>query len=478
MRRVVLGLIPILMAAQVPRTWTDAAVAELEVPLANPASSPVHISEEAYYKIPERTLHKTYPVYHPDREPAGYQQWLKEQEPQVVFAPGETPSDWVRAGEIVFNAPTSFGPVFFSAEDVRDRKFYEETGMPVAADGTIPFANWVVRKKGQVELGSMGCNTCHTRVLSDGTTVPGAQGNNPGDRQGARMLRLGARFAGEDKILERIRGFAAQFEMPWLASDPNRRARSMPLDALIAAGEAIPPGVTARSNTSMFVPPQVPDLIGVQDRRFLDHTGLVRHRGIADLMRYSTLVQDVMGFARYGDLPPRATGPGIRYSDAQLYALAIYVYSLRPPPNPHRETEQTARGREVFEREKCHVCHAPPFYTNNRLIPAPGFRPPAKHKSLYGVMDRRVDTDPRYTLETRKGTGYYKVPSLKGVWYRGPFGHNGWVMTLEEWFDPARLRDGYVASGFRTGGRVPGHEYGLKLPPGDKSALLAFLRTL
>jgi hypothetical protein len=44
-------------------------------------------------------------------------------------------------------------------------------------------------------------------------------------------------------------------------------------------------------------------------------------------------------------------------------------------------------------------------------------------------------------METRRGTGYYKVPSLRGVWYRGPFEHNGSVATLEDWFDPSRLRD-------------------------------------
>ena len=39
-------------------------------------------------------------------------------------------------------------------------------------------------------------------------------------------------------------------------------------------------------------------------------------------------------------------------------------------------------------------------------------------------------------LRTRRGTGYYRVPSLKGVWYSGPFEHNGSVATLEDWFDP------------------------------------------
>ncbi len=69
-------------------------------------------------------------------------------------------------------------------------------------------------------------------------------------------------------------------------------------------------------------------------------------------------------------------------------------------------------------------------------------------------------------MRTRKGTGYYKVPSLKGAWYRGPFQHAGAVQTLDEWFDPARLE------------RVPGHPFGLTLTPADRRALVAFIKTL
>ncbi len=280
---------------KIPRTWRQSDVDRLEVPLANAKYSAVHISEEEYYRIPVRVIYRSYPVYRPGREPAGYLEWLRRQDPLVSFDASnlKTREDWVTAGALVFNAATSYNPVFFGAAQVRDPAFYERAGMPVANDGTIPFARWVIRRKGEVELGSMGCNTCHIRVLPDGTIVPGAQGNNPGDREGAEMLRRAARFGDCTKIQERIRGFALQFEMPWLADDPNRRARTMSLDNLIAAGEAIPPGVTARSNTSIFLPPQIPDLIGVEQRRYLDHTGLVRHRGVGDLMRYCSLVQDI-----------------------------------------------------------------------------------------------------------------------------------------------------------------------------------------
>ena len=85
-------------------------------------------------------------------------------------------------------------------------------------------------------------------------------------------------------------------------------------------------------------------------------------------------------------------------------------------------------------------------------------------------------------MRTRRGTGYYKVPSLKGVWYRSMFGHSGWSATLEDWFDPRRVREDYVPTGWRPSGRatysVKGHPYGLKLDETERRALIAFLKTL
>jgi hypothetical protein len=61
-------------------------------------------------------------------------------------------------------------------------------------------------------------------------------------------------------------------------------------------------------------------------------------------------------------------------------------------------------------------------------------------------------------------------------------GHGGWCATLEDFFDPRRTRDDYVPTGFRglgvTTRAVKGHEFGLKLPAADRTALIAFLRTL
>jgi hypothetical protein len=74
------------------------------------------------------------------------------------------------------------------------------------------------------------------------------------------------------------------------------------------------------------------------------------------------------------------------------------------------------------------------------------------------------------------------VPSLKGVWYRGPFEHNGSVARLEDWFDPRRTSDDYVPTGFVGFGlktrAVKGHPFGLNLTAEERKALIAFLKTL
>ena len=97
-------------------------------------------------------------------------------------------------------------------------------------------------------------------------------------------------------------------------------------------------------------------------------------------------------------------------------------------------------------------------------------------------MPISVGTDPGLALNTRKGTGYYKVPSLKGVWYRGHYLHDGSVAGLEEMFDPDRLKETHTPGGFTPPDKpqraIKGHEFGLKLDPEKRKQLIAFLRTL
>lgn len=482
----------------IPRTWDDVAVAAHEVPLANPAASPKHVSSDYYYRIPVRPIYKGYPVYGPGREPAGYLDWLKRQDPVIVWddkgsAPSlQTEADWIRAGEIVFDAPLVMD-VNFAVEDVRSAAWLAHTGAPVAAGGTLPWFQYVVRKKGVVELGSTSCGFCHTRVDARGGVLKGAQGNLPIQRAVAFRWRAAAATAPDrEAYAARIRAFLKRLHAaPYLDPDPQDRIDSMSIDELADLFDSYPPGVSLRHRGNSFTAIQVPDLIGVKDRRYLDRTGLEIHRSIGDMMRYAAMNQGADSLASYAGFVP-ADSPRFqqvppperseRYSDDQLYALARYIYSLEPPPNPNGFDAVAARGKQVFEDEGCATCHRPPLYTNNRLTPALGFTVPNGHREKYDVMSRSVGTDPELALRTRRGTGYYKVPSLKGVWYRGMFGHSGWAATLEDWFDPRRLRDDYVPTGWKPFGArtypVKGHQFGLELSEADRRALIAFLKTL
>jgi hypothetical protein len=473
---------------KIPKTWVDSEIATLEVPLADPASSPKYISADYYYRIPVRPIYKSYPIYAPGKEPAGYVERLAKQEPQITFTTStlRTKQDWIKAGELVFDAPIEFVSSGTLFAEVRKRSWYEKNRVLITKDGIFPNMRYVVREKGKVEVGILSCAMCHTRVMPDGSTIKGAQGNFPDDRTFGYESRL---EEAKDKVeaLRSLRTFMRQtYAAPWLQDNPDSQPDRMSVDEIASVMEAIPPGVCARQGSSPFFPPHIPDLIGIKDRRYLDSSGLVRHRSIADLMRYAALNQGADALSLYGGFRPKGELPDptseSRYSDEQLYALALYVYSLKAPPNPNPVDRQAARGKRVFEREGCAACHTPPLYTNNMLTPADGFRVPDEHRQKFDILEVSVKTDSSLTMKTRRGTGYYKVPSLKGLWYRGPFGHGGWVATLEDWFDPRRVRDDYVPTGFKGHGlttrAVSGHEFGLDLSETDRKALIAFLKTL
>lgn len=496
-----LGIVPVIYSSRaqkpsrrlsptIPRAWSDSAIPSLEIPLADAATSAKHISADYYYRIPVRPIYKSYPIYHPDKEPRGYLDHLKQQEPEIIFDTSklETREEWIKAGEMVFESPVEFLSSGTLVSQIRGQAWFKKNKVPLTREGIAPFMRYVVREKGKVDVGILSCGMCHTRVMPDGNVIKGAQGNFPDDRAFGYERRIEAAEAKDKaKVLQELRAYMRRnYAAPWLQADPNAVADQMSLDEITSALEAISPGSCARQGTSVFYPAGIPDLIGVKDRHYLDSTGLVRHRTIEDLMRYAALNQGADMLSLYGQFRPLGELPDpstqSRYSDEQLYALAIFIYSLQAPPNPNKFDALAARGQKVFAREGCALCHTPPLYTNNKLTPVDGFKPPDADLRQFDVLNYTVGTDPNLALGTRRGTGYYKVPSLKGVWYRGPFEHNGSVATLEDWFDLRRLRDDYVPTAFRGYGvktrAVKGHEFGLYLSPEDRRSLIAFLRTL
>lgn len=479
---------PAQPASQIPKVWDEAALATMELPIATLGGAHKQYAKaEYYYRVQVRPVYRTYPVYALGREPAGYKEWLRRQPPEVVFDPASlhTPADWVDAGKRVFHSPIAYD-VLVTEADLADPQWYASIQPPVTSDGVLPFIRYGIREPGKVEVGILSCATCHSRVLESGEVADGVQGNF---RYNA-AIAWAYRRQTPDFVRNDVK---LMYGLPWLRSDPLAALYRGTADEIIRHEEAMPAGLVARNGTSPLAPTPVPTIIGVQDYRYLDHTGLVQHRTIGDLMRYVALAQGMDFLSTYGTFIPRAEGdPPVlpepetleakRYSEEQLFALAQYVYSLRPPANPHRTDPLAPEGQRIFERERCGRCHTPPLYTNNMLMPVPEFQPSPEDRARYQVMSGRIDTDAELTMRTRRGTGYYKVPTLRSVWSRQMLGHSGYARTLEDWFDPARVRPDYVPTGFRPPGvttfPVTGHPYGLDLSAADRARLIAFLRTI
>ena len=476
--------------ARVPRIWDDVALADWATPLAALKIRPAHYTAAEYYLAPSDNL-RTYPVYRPDQEPPGYWEDLqrKKPEPLVDVSNIRTTQDWIAAGARAFSdldkplARTNDPALIAKARD--PRTFANVRGL---ADGTVREPRWVVTDRG-VMLTTSECSSCHATVGDDRTmrfaTSPGRPAGAPPSAGAASPIgafpSLRARPFGDESagtIVKRL------FDVPW---DPDPRMAGMVdlPDRSIAGLVASPHGVFARPNGSLFYGTRVPDLKLLRYSRYVDATATHRLRGPEDVARYAAFINDAdpMTFGTHRMLTDAQRKVRYRYADEVLYAIGVYLLSLEPPKNPNPpRADLVTRGEQVFRREKCGTCHPAPDYTTGELTPALGFEVPVDHPNFAEVRDQSVGTEPGLALRTRKGTGFYKIPSLRGLWYRPRLLHDASILTLEELFDPARLNPEYERKGWSPPGvsrnAVPGLVFLTTLSPEDKTALIAFLRSL
>ena len=155
------------------------------------------------------------------------------------------------------------------------------------------------------------------------------------------------------------------------------------------------------------------------------------------------------------DVPNDPLGPANAGRSADLDALAAFVESLRPKPSPFLNadgslTAAALRGQAIFERSDvgCLECHPPPRYTDSTMAASPFIR---HDVGTGGGPDEgfgpAVDT-----------------PSLRQVWNRTVFLHDGRAATLQD-----------VLTTHNPGDR---HARTSHLSPGEIDDVLAFLRSL
>lgn len=194
-------------------------------------------------------------------------------------------------------------------------------------------------------------------------------------------------------------------------------------------------------------PVEIPDLWNLRDETHLTQAGTIAHVGPAALaLRQETQLL-------------HANALRVRPPRELAWALAMYLYSLEPPPArviPDRTA--VARGAALFE-EHCRTCHTRP---DGGGAPVPV---------------GRVGTDPALANGKARGTGMYRVTNLVRVAEAAPYLHNGSVPSLEALLSTERLAEGYTG-GVRGPGPVRGHAFGTSLPATDRAALITYLQSL
>ena len=181
-------------------------------------------------------------------------------------------------------------------------------------------------------------------------------------------------------------------------------------------------------------PVRIPDLRPTRWLTHLHHDATVAQRDLTSLaIRIETLI-----ITSHNQVlrPPREVALGLA---TYLWSLSASVEGRAPASDAENE------GAELFAKS-CATCHAPPSFTG----------PP--------VPLDVVGTDPLIGRSEDRGTGFYRVPSLRGVSTRGLLLHDASIRSLDALLDPARA--------------IRGHRFGLDLDASARASLLAYLRTL
>ena len=271
----------------IPKTWDEKALADWATPLAVLNVRPDHFSEEEYYRAPLDN-YRTYPVYAPGREPAGYWEMIQKVGPKPLIEPGrlKTRADWVEAGRRVFEEFDHITLRNYDPAAIIAARSFEATG----PDGVVGSVRWVPTEKG-LALGLTNCESCHARRELDGRRIAGppvgSAGHGAGGNSGALPFLGAADHVAGAPI--RLAGSARPPFVPRLRcsvacgrySRTCRKHGSGGDPTTEGPAVAVSNGVFARWNGSFFYPSKIPDLIGVKDRKYLDATGTHLNRGSA-----------------------------------------------------------------------------------------------------------------------------------------------------------------------------------------------------
>lgn len=193
------------------------------------------------------------------------------------------------------------------------------------------------------------------------------------------------------------------------------------------------PGRVDVTGDGISNPTAVTDLRPMRFQQYLHKAATLHNDPVALAVRAETLM---ITSSREAWRPSRAMAFGLAW---YFWRLADDLPAIPAADGPHAE------GRAIFAAN-CAGCHAGAAMTS---APKP--------------MDA-IGTPDAVGRSPSRGTGHWRVPSLRGVGTRGQLFSAGGVPDLKTLLDPER--------------DMPGHRFGLDLDDADRAALLAFLEAL
>src|SRR5258706_460322 len=323
---------------RVPRLWTDEALAGWATPLAGLGVPPGFVGEKEYYAAPVDNL-RTYPVYHPDREPKGYRDLLRSYGARPLIEPEKlkTKSDWIAAGRRVFEeldtavCRTDDPTVLAYFSDAKAVDAHRDAAHDaVDKDGVLLDYRWVVDKGGKMKMSLSSRAGCHTRLMPDGSLLRGAPSNfdladSPeADSMLAQLL---------PSPMPKGQQLYEDYGVPWRAGDVHARFRTMSdkdVKSVLGQENGAPPGtMVARVNGSPFFETRMADLREGRMRR-LPHATRV-HEQQAGPRRRLRAAEERPGDRAPHDLRrPRRHRQGPRARDAQGNRLLQGPVAARP----------------------------------------------------------------------------------------------------------------------------------------------------
>lgn len=328
-----------------------------------------------------------------------------------------TMAGWVALGREVFVGYPLRVEIFLSYA-LEHPEVAERVGVRAGKDGVYPGVRLFTNVDGKTALG-ITCAICHSSIDAEGKVTFG---------EARRSFDYGALRLAYHK------GTGTSVD-PELA----RRMRTWG------------PGRADVTEDDDEDPVAIPDLWGLKHQSVLTQAGTINHVGPTVLaIRQET---QILHSNHQKVRPPRELA----------YALAMYLYSLEPPQAPAGKVPPDhgttlAQGKEVFGQH-CKKCHS------NEALGGPA------------VPAELIGTDRSLAFGGARGTGKYRPPALLRVAAAAPYFHHGAVPTLDDVLSPDRLAPSYSRGSLRKGA-VHGHVYGTDLAAGERSALLAYLRTL